>query len=71
MAKYRVLVKHSDGTESLEEEAFDTEQEAEDYGCYMISCIRLGAETDFMSKPGDYPIDDFEDSDFEIIEEDE
>ena len=68
MSKFKVLLKHPDGTEEMEEEVFNTEAEAEAHGCYMIGCIRRGAEILFMSNPGDNPMDGFEDSDFEIIE---
>jgi len=69
MAKYRVLMKYSDGTEELDDEVFDTEKEAEDYGCYLIGCCREGAEIMNLSNPGDYPLDDYEDPDFEVVED--
>lgn len=69
MAKYRVLMKYSDGTEELDDEVFDTEKEAEDYGCYLIGCCREGADIMNLSNPGDYPLDDYEDPDFEVVED--
>ncbi len=71
MAKYQVLMLYSDGTEDLDDEVFDTEEEAEEYGCYLVSCCRTGAEIFNMSNPGDYPLDDYEDPDFEVVEADE
>ena len=52
---------------------FDTEEEAEEYACYMRSCYKTGAETLNMSNPGDYPFDEesFEYPDYEIIEIDD
>ncbi|SEM22691.1 hypothetical protein SAMN04487770_12943 [Butyrivibrio sp. ob235] len=47
---------------------FDTEQEAEEHGLYLCSCYNLGAETLNLSNPGDYPLDEEDDVDFEIIE---
>lgn len=63
MAKYKILI---DG--ELEDDVFDTEAEAEDYALYLVSCARDGAETLNMSNPGDYPLDDYEDPDYEIVE---
>ena len=67
MAKYQVLMLYSDGTEEYDDEIFDNEEAAEEYGCYLVSCCRTGAETLNMSNPGDYPLDDYEDPDFEIV----
>lgn len=68
MAKYRVLF---DG--ELQDEVFSTEEAAEDYALYLCSCARDGAETLHLSNPGDYDYDedDYEDPDYEIIEEDD
>lgn len=71
MSKYKVLMQYSDGTEELEDDIFDTEEEAEEYGCYLVSCNRTGAETLNMSNPGDYPLDDYEAPDFAIVEVDD
>ena len=51
-----------------EDELFDSEEEAKEYGDYMISCSREGAETLYMSNPGDNPLEDYEDPDYEVIE---
>ena len=57
-----------------EEELFETEKEARDYGLYLESCASLGADILHMSNPGDYPFtgdelygDDDEDM-FEVVE---
>ena len=71
MAKYQVLMQYSDGTEERDDEIFDTEEDAKEYGCYLVSCNRTGAETLNMSNMGDYPLDDYEDPDFEIVEVDD
>ncbi len=72
MSKYRVLMHYSDGTDELDDEfAFDTEEEAEEYGGYLVGCTRTGAEMMNLSNPGDYPLDDYEDPDYEVIEVDE
>ena len=71
MSKYRVLMQYSDGTEELDDEfSFDTEEEAEEYGNYLVGCTRTGAETMNLSNPGDYPLDDYEDPDFEVVKVD-
>ena len=65
MAKYKVLFN-----DELEDEVFDTEEEAEEHALYLSSCTQLGAEILHMSNPGDYDEDDYE-ADYEIIEIDE
>lgn len=65
MAKYKVLFN-----DELEDEVFDTEEEAEEHALYLSSCARYGAEILHMSNPGDYDEDDYE-ADYEIIEIDE
>ena len=68
MAKYQVEMQYSDGTTELDDEVFDTEQEAEEHGLYLCSCYSLGGEILNMSNPGDYPLDEDDDVDFEVIE---
>ena len=57
-----------------EDELFETEQAARDYGLYLESCASLGADILNMSNPGDYPYDGDElygcnDEDmFEVVE---
>lgn len=66
--KFKLLMKYPDGTEEEEDELFDSEEEAKEYGDYMISCSREGAETLYMSNPGDYPLADYEEPNYEVIE---
>ena len=66
--KFKLLMKYPDGTEEEEDELFDSEEEAKAYGDYMICCSREGAETLYMSNSGDYPLEDYEDPDYEVIE---
>lgn len=65
MAKYKGLFN-----DELEDEVFDTEEEAEEHALYLVSCTKLGAEILHMSNPGDYDEDDYE-VNYEIIEIDE
>ena len=65
MTKYKVFFG-----DELWDETFDTEEEAEEYALYLVSCSKDGAETLHMSNPGDYDIDDYEE-DYEIVEVDE
>ena len=69
MAKYKIVF---DG-EVWEEDIYDTYEEAEAGALELCSCERLGAEIMHMSNPGDYDYeeDDWEDSDYEIIEVEE
>ena len=68
MSKYQILF---DG--ELEDEVFDTEEDADEYGLYLRSCSRTGAEILHMSNPGDYEYDEdtFEAPDYEVIEIDD
>ena len=68
MSKYKVLF---DG--ELEDEVFNTEEEAEEYALYLSSCSREGAEILHMSNPGDHEYDEnsYESPEYEIVEEDD
>jgi len=65
MEKYKVLFN-----DELQDEVFDTEEEAEEHALYLCSCAREGAEILHMSNPGDYDEDDYE-AEYEIIEVEE
>ena len=67
MPKYQVLF---DG--ELEDEVFNTEEDADEYGLYLQSCSREGAEILHLSNPGDYDYDadTFEAPDYEVVEVD-
>ena len=66
MSRFKVLF---DG--EYEDEVFDTEEDAEEYANYLVSCNEEGAEILNLSNPGDYPLDDYEAPDFEIVEIDD
>ena len=65
MAEYKIVF---DGEE--EDEVFDTYEDADEYGLYLQSCCREGAEILNLSNPGDYEYDEeyFEAPDYEVIE---
>lgn len=67
MSKYRI--NYGD---ELQDEIFDTEEEAEEHAQYLQSCAREGAEILHMSNPSEYDYDEdtFEPPEYEIIEED-
>ena len=69
--KYKVVMNYSDGTSEEDDEIFDTESAAEEYGIYFCSCYHQGGEILNLSNPGDYPLDEDDDVDFEVIEVDE
>lgn len=71
MPKYKVLMQYSDGTNEEQDEVFDTEEDAEEYANYLVSCNEEGEEILNLSNPGDYPLDDYEAPDFEIVEIDD
>lgn len=63
MKKYKIIF---DGEE--QDEIFDSEASAEDYAGYLVGCSHTGAETLNLSNPGDYPLEDFEEPEWEVIE---
>lgn len=65
MNKYKIIFENEE-----QDEIFDSEEEAEDYALYLISCTKQGAEILNMSNPGDYEFDEenWEDPTYEIIE---
>ena len=68
MAIFKVVMKYSDGEIEELDDVFDTEEDAEEHGLYMCSCFTEGSEILYMSNPGDYPLDEAGEADFEIIE---
>lgn len=62
---------YSNGTSEEDDEVFDSESAANDHGLYLASCCSEGAETLNLSNPGDYPLEDYEEPDYEIIEVDD
>lgn len=66
--KYKVVLNYSDGTSEEEDDVFDTIEDAEDYALYLVSCCNQGQEDLNLSNPGDYPDDEYEEPDYEIIE---
>lgn len=60
-------MKYPDGTSEEQDEVFESEAAAEDYGSYMVSCYSQGGEILHLSNPGDYPLSD-DDADFEVIQ---
>ena len=71
MPKYKVIMHYSNGIREEEEDVFDTEDDAEEYALYLISCGKEGAEILNLSNPGDYDLDDYDEPDFEIVEFDD
>ncbi len=69
--KYKVKYIFSNSEESYEDNLYDTEEEAREAGEYGCGCYSLGNEVLNLSNPGDYPLDEDDDVDFEIIEVEE
>lgn len=65
--KYKLRVTYPDGSVFDEDETFDSVDAANDYGEYVLACCREGAEILNMSNPGDYPLDDYMDPDYEVV----
>ena len=71
MARYKLIFIYPDGSEDEDyndDAIFDTIEEAQEYGLYMIGCYQTGGEIMEMSNPGDYPYDEEDKLDFRIIE---
>lgn len=68
MTIYKIKMLYSDGTSEIADDEFDTEEDAIDCANYLCGCYHQGAKILNMSNPGDYPIDEDDDIDYEIIE---
>ena len=64
---FKVVMLYPDGT-TEEEEIFETESEAHDYGLVQCSNYLAGGEVLNLSNPSDYPLDDDAEVDFEFLE---
>lgn len=71
MPKYKVILYFPDGTKQECEDIFDTEEEAIEYGNDACGDYRTGAEILHLSNPGDYPLEDDDELDYEVIEIDD
>lgn len=71
MSKFKVIMCYSNGEREEDDEIFETKTGADEHGLYLCSCYHQGAEDLNLSNPGDYPLDDEDDVDFEIVEVDD
>ena len=67
---FKVVMQYLDGTSEDEDELFETEAEAEEYGLEQCNNYVVGGEVLHLSNPGDYPLND-EEVDFEVVEVDQ
>lgn len=67
---YKVVMKYADGTTEIDDEVFQSESDANDHGSYLLESYDAGGEVLHMSNPGDYPLVEDDDADFEVIEVD-
>lgn len=65
---FKVKLIFSDGDIEELDGVFDAEEDAEEYALESVSEYKLGGEILNMSNPGDYPFDEEDDVDFEVIE---
>ena len=63
---FKVVVHYPDGSKEEEDEVFESEAEAEEYGLEQVNNYRVGGEVLHMSNMGDYPLSG--DAAFEVIE---
>ena len=68
MGVYKVVIKYPNGTTEEDDEVFESESEATDYGLQQVHNYQTGGEVLHMSNPGDYPLRDDDEVDFEVIE---
>lgn len=68
---FKVVLKFSDGSVEEDDEILETEQEANEYGQQQVSSYQAGGEVLNLSNPGDYPLSDDDDVDFEVVAVDE
>lgn len=67
---YRLNI-NEEGFEEFEEEEFETREEAQEYMDQINSNYHAGMEVLNLSNPGDYPYDEDDDIDYEIVEVDD
>jgi hypothetical protein len=67
---FKVVMKYSDGEQEEDDEVFETEAEADEYGQTQVSNYETGGEVLHASNPGDHP-QGAEDVDYEVIETDD
>jgi hypothetical protein len=66
---FKVIMKYLDGTTGEDDEVFESESEATEYGLDQINNYLTGAEVLNLSNPGDYPpLSDDDTPDFEVKE---
>lgn len=63
MSKYRIIFEGE-----VEDELYDSYEDAEEAALYLCSCSRVGAEILNLSNPGDYDYDEDEEYEYEIEE---
>lgn len=69
--KYKAILYLENGNTLESEELFDTYEEAFRDGEEMTSDYMLGGEILHMSNPGDYPFDEDQEIELEVVEVDE
>ena len=67
---FKVVMVYPGGEREEEDEVFDTEEEANDFGLVQLENYSAGGEVLNLSNPGDYPLSE-EEADFEIVEVDD
>ena len=44
MPRYKIIMQYPDGVNEEQDEVFETEESAEEYANYLVSCSQVGAE---------------------------
>ena len=66
---FRVVFSFQDGSTEEGDEVFDSWEDAEQYAVQWISDYHAGGEVLHLSNPFDYPNDEDEDVEFDVIED--
>ena len=67
--KYKVVMITSDGRDE-QDEVFETKEDAEAFGLQWCSDVAQGREDLHEHNPGDYPLDEDDECEWEVIEVD-
>jgi hypothetical protein len=65
---YKVVMIYPDGTTEEDDDVFETEEAARAYGEDQCNNFATGGEVLHLSNPGDHPLSEDDDVDFNVIE---
>ena len=69
--KYKYILHYPDGSDEESEDIYNSYEDAESAALDDVSAYRTGGEVLYYSNPGDYPYDEDDEVEFDIIEIDD